>query len=204
MLAGDTPLIDAARRGRAANVATLLADGAVFGDDVNESMTNGSGTTALHIACYLGHAEIVMMLLAANADVDQANIDGATALFYACKKGYTEIVTKLLAASADANRADKNGCTPMYLACEDGHTVVVAMLLAANADVNDYFKACPIYGLTPIAIACHHGHLAVVQILTAYGARRGLGASRRRSPSRVWETFVMPHMVTRDYQPPQA
>ena len=45
MLAGDTPLIDAARRGRAANVATLLADGAVFGDDVNESMTNGSGTT---------------------------------------------------------------------------------------------------------------------------------------------------------------
>ena len=43
MLAGDTPLIDAARRGRAANVATLLADGAVFGDDVNESMTNGSG-----------------------------------------------------------------------------------------------------------------------------------------------------------------
>ena len=23
-------------------------------------------------------------------------------------------------------------------------------------------------------------------------------------PFEVWETFVMPHMVTRDYQPPQA
>ena len=40
---GDTPLIDAARHGRAADVEALLADGA----DVNEPKTDGSGMTAL-------------------------------------------------------------------------------------------------------------------------------------------------------------
>ena len=62
----DTPLIGAARRGRAADVVALLADGA----DVNERMT--SGTTALLIACENGHDEVVTTLLAANADVNRS------------------------------------------------------------------------------------------------------------------------------------
>ena len=50
MRAGDTALIDAARHGRAADVAALLADGA----DVNEPKTSGDGVTALWVAaCYL-------------------------------------------------------------------------------------------------------------------------------------------------------
>ncbi len=48
---GDTPLIDAARHGRVADVAALLAGGA----DVNEPKTNGEGDTALHVACAYGH-----------------------------------------------------------------------------------------------------------------------------------------------------
>ena len=50
MRAGDTPLIDAARHGRAGDVAALLADGA----DVNEPTTDGSGDTALIVACIEG------------------------------------------------------------------------------------------------------------------------------------------------------
>ena len=68
MRAGDTPLVDAARHGRAADVVALLAGGA----DVNEPKTDGSGTTALYIASQEGHAEIATKLLAANADVNQA------------------------------------------------------------------------------------------------------------------------------------
>ena len=57
MLLGDTPLIDAARHGRAAGVAALLADGA----DVNEPKTDGSGATALYATCQEGHTEVVLM-----------------------------------------------------------------------------------------------------------------------------------------------
>ena len=68
MLAGDTPLIDASRFGRAADVAALLAGGA----DVNEPMTDGTGKTALRIASYKGHTKVVTLLLAANAEVNQS------------------------------------------------------------------------------------------------------------------------------------
>ena len=43
-----------ARAGRAADVVTLLADGA----DVNEPKTDGSGVTALLVTCQEGHAEV--------------------------------------------------------------------------------------------------------------------------------------------------
>ena len=91
---GDTPLIGAARRGRAADVVALLADGA----DVNEPNT-GSGDTALWVASGLGHAEVVTTLLAANADVNKAQNDGITPLLIASCDGHTEIVKKLLAAN---------------------------------------------------------------------------------------------------------
>ena len=53
MRAGDTPLIDAARHGRAADVVALLFA------DVNEPKTDGSGFSALFIACQKGHSEVV-------------------------------------------------------------------------------------------------------------------------------------------------
>ena len=74
MVQGDTPLTDAARHGRAADVAVLLADGA----DVNESMTNGAGATALHLACHQGHDEVVTKLIAANANVKKTDGSGRT------------------------------------------------------------------------------------------------------------------------------
>ena len=78
----DTRLIDAARHGRVADVAALLADGA----DVNEPKTDGSGNTALQIACVFGHAEIVTTLLAANANVSLArDNNGTTPLYVACE-----------------------------------------------------------------------------------------------------------------------
>ena len=62
---GDSPLIDAARRGREADVAALLEAGA----DVNEP--DEEGYTLLHVACYHGCTEIVTKLIAANADANQ-------------------------------------------------------------------------------------------------------------------------------------
>ena len=70
MREGDTPLIDAARHGRADDVAALLADGA----DVNEPKTDETGASALYVTCQEGHAGIVRTLLAANASVDLGQV----------------------------------------------------------------------------------------------------------------------------------
>jgi ankyrin repeat protein len=132
MREGDTPLIDAARRDRAAKVATLLADGA----GVDEPKTDGSGKTALFAACKRGHIEVVTILIDAGANVNQGKNDGRTPLYVACEKGLTEIVAKLIAANADVNKADNTGVTPLLIACQKGHTKVVTTLIAANASVS--------------------------------------------------------------------
>ena len=51
-----------------------------------------------------GHVEIVTKLIAANADVNQADMEGVTPLWIACQMGHTEVVTALIAANADVNQ----------------------------------------------------------------------------------------------------
>ena len=78
-----TLLAYAAWHGQADAVRLLLESGASVG------ATNGSGSTALYIACHRGHLECVQLLLGASAAVDQAKNDGATPLYIACQNGHT-------------------------------------------------------------------------------------------------------------------
>ena len=81
---GDTPLIDAVRYGDYPSMVEFLA----HGDNVNESSEDGSGTTALHVACQKGYKKFVAKLLAAKADANQARSDGITPLILASEKGW--------------------------------------------------------------------------------------------------------------------
>ena len=76
-----------------------------------------NGITPLCAACNSGHSEVVTTLLAANADVDQADTtSGLSPLYIACWKGHTEVGTKLLAANANVNQATYHGETPLFVA----------------------------------------------------------------------------------------
>ena len=78
-------LIDAALRGDAAAVQTLLAKGI----DVNAKRTDG--VTALMASSQNGHGEVVQALLAKGADVIAKATNGATALMQASQHGYGEV-----------------------------------------------------------------------------------------------------------------
>ncbi|KAF5549060.1 ZDHHC-type palmitoyltransferase 6 [Fusarium mexicanum] len=52
-------------------------------------------SSALHVACYRGHAEIARQLLECGADINLRDSDGRTALFWAEKLGRTDIVDLL-------------------------------------------------------------------------------------------------------------
>ena len=149
---GDTPLIDAVRRGRAAELAALLAGGA----DVNEPKTDGTGCTALYVACEVKGRRIksVKALIAAKADVNQASCDsGITPLSIACANGHTEIVTKLLAANAMVGKADEAGCMPLFIASNFGATRSSRSSSLRTPTESGYRK-----GSTPLYIACEKGH----------------------------------------------
>ena len=76
---------------------------------------------------------------------------------------------------------------PLIVAARHGSAAEVAALLAGGADVNEPMSD----GETPLFIACQEGHTEVVTKLLADFP----------IPFEVFEVFVMPHMVTRDYQP---
>ncbi len=129
---------------------------------------------SLQGAAALGRAADVAALLAAGADVNQANEEGATPLFIASANGHAEVVTKLLAANASVDRAENNGVTPLYIACEQGHAEIVTKLLAANATVDQADND----GVTPLSTACERGHTEVVTIMLAANANANQADNR--------------------------
>ena len=88
--------------------------------------------------CDGGNAEVVQILLAAQADVnipDMFNKD--TPLHLACEAGHADVVRILLENRGHVNAQDQmNGETPLHLACEAGHSDIVQLLLEYGADAS--------------------------------------------------------------------
>ena len=96
---------------------------------INEAREE-DGWTALHLACFWGHAACAKALIRAGAAVDLPDIEGRTALHMACLYGESEAVRLLLNAYADKTLvAGKSGKTALDLAHESDATGCVALLL---------------------------------------------------------------------------
>jgi ankyrin repeat protein len=63
-----------------------------------------------------GHTHVVMELIKAGADVNQATSEGSTPLYIAAEMGHDGCVAVLIQAGADVRKADKTGWTPMQIA----------------------------------------------------------------------------------------
>jgi ankyrin repeat protein len=89
-------------------------------------------------AAHLGHAEIVRMLIAANAPLDHINNLGWTALIEAVVLGdggrnHISTVEALVTAGANPNIPDRNGATPLALARTRNYSEIAKILQAAGA-----------------------------------------------------------------------
>jgi len=96
--AASTSLVDAARRGDAIAVRTMLASQSV---DVNSAAADGS--TALEWAVQRDDAQMVDALIKAGANVRHTNAFGVQPLAIAAEKANAEVLRLLLSAGADAN-----------------------------------------------------------------------------------------------------
>lgn len=162
--APDSPVADAAMRGDADAVRSLVAQG----KDVNEAQ--GDGMTALHWAARNGDASLAEFLLGAGGDVGAGTRIGAyTPLHLAAQAGAGEVAELLLAAGADPRAATggTGGARPLHFAARAGDERAVAALLAAGADPNAAETA---WGQTPLIFAASAGRAASVRALLAAGA----------------------------------
>ena len=159
----DSPVADAAMRGDAETVRTLLQQGA----DVNAAQ--GDGMTALHWAAERGNTEIAEMLAYAGANTEATTRIGAyTALHLASRSGSVAVVELLLTygGSADMPTATTRA-TPLHLAAASGNAEVVRMLLERGADPNPRDAE---WGQTPLIFAAAQNRAAAITVLLDGGA----------------------------------
>jgi hypothetical protein len=135
-----------------------------------------SGWAALQAGAKGGHYKVVMMLLDAGVDVNDAGGYGRrTALQAAAGGGHLEVVKVLVEAGADVNvaAAEYEGRTALQAAAGNGHLEMVKMLVDAGADVN---AATRYGGQTALQAAAGGGYLEVVELLVDAGADNAAAA----------------------------
>ncbi len=166
VLAGATPaeapVADAAQRGDAEAVRTLLRQGA----DPNAAQMDG--LTALHWAALNNELDITQVLLYAGATVKPVTrVGGYTPLHLASRAGHDVIVRALLEAGADPDEYTTTGVTALHFAAEADAAEAVRALSEHGADVNaeDAFSS-----RSPLMFASVRNSLRAMQALLDAGA----------------------------------
>ena len=159
---GVTPLMRAARAGRADVVQRLLKAGAD-----PSAMRPVFTATALTEAIDSEQPDVVQALLAGGAAVDQAiNSHHVTPLHYAAKRGNAQIIELLLKAGGSVSATDDDGRTPLHLSVWSNHVEATKALIAAHAPV----EARDNRGYTPLIYASAGGDPRIVAAVIAGGA----------------------------------
>jgi ankyrin repeat protein len=159
----DAPVADAARRGDAEAVRTLLERG------VDVQTAQADGMTALHWAGMRSDLDLAETLIYAGANLEATTRIGQhTPLHVASRTGQSTVVRTLLDAGADPHAATSSGATPLHLAAQAGSAEAVAALLDHGADVNVQEHT---WGQTPLMFAAASNRVGPVNVLMERGAK---------------------------------
>jgi ankyrin repeat protein len=141
------------------------------------------GDTALLFAARVGDLASAKLLLAAGANVNDADAWGVSAMVLAAHSGFTELVEFLLDNGANANAAGP-GFTALHEAVMRRDERMVTALLAHGANPNtplqtwtperrssaDFNFAPSLVGATPFWLAAHFRQPAIMRLLVKQGA----------------------------------
>ncbi|MDP6581867.1 MAG: ankyrin repeat domain-containing protein [Vicinamibacterales bacterium] len=150
--------------------------------EYNREIPHG-GNTALLFAARAGDVVSARHLIAAGADVDDADAWGVSATVLAAHSGFDDLVDLLLEAGADPNAAAA-GFGPLHVAVMRRDERIVAALLDHGADPNAVLRTWtptrrssrdlhfppPLVGATPFWLAARFTAPAIMRLLAQGGA----------------------------------
>ncbi len=152
----EQALGQAALEGDLATVRQAIEQG------VDGNAPDAQGRTALQLAAYGGHTDVVRELLA-KSTIDHQDNAGRTALMYAASGPNQETVAVLLDAGADPNIADTaEGFTALMFAAAEGQLEVARVLVAHEADQS----LRDVDGDTALSFAAKNKHADIVRLLS--------------------------------------
>jgi uncharacterized protein len=151
---------------------------------------DAKGNTAIVIASGRGQVEIIKILIAAGANVEDTSseglFEGKSCLMWASSQGRTDAVRILVQAGAEVNRIVNKGVflgkTAIQWASSQGRAEVVLVLFAAGAVVDYAADRGNFKGKTALSWACSQGRLEAVIALIDAGADVNSADSEGVSP----------------------
>jgi ankyrin repeat protein len=148
-------------------------------------------STALQVAAYHGHEEIVRTLIANGANVRLKGGDCDTALQAAALRGNEKIVDILFDCHADLGSEGGRFGTALVAAASSGHGSIVSKLLNANISIHTInFKSK--YRSTALEAAALKGYQRIVEELLQVGADHGsaIMEAAQRDHEEVVQIFI--------------
>lgn len=176
---GQTLLLWAAETGDEPFTRLLLEEHNILVTPLNESPGELQVcTSALHVASYYGHINIVRLLLEKGAGVNVRLVGKKTdtsgwasprpvypprkqhddywdwpnlqaPITLAVQQGNGEIIRLLVAAGADPESLDGNGHTPLFVAVEKGHEAIVRFLVIEMSVKDDRYTCALVPAVYP-------------------------------------------------------
>jgi ankyrin repeat protein len=143
-------MISASQKGDLKALRAAIRNGA----DVNERFSDEKGgfTSLLHLLAYQGRADVLKILLEANANPDRKDSHGETPIKSAILGGHLELVRLLLEFGASVNDCDEDGDTPLHIALFNNKIVIARLLFSHGGDVDIQNKR----GITPKQIHAYN------------------------------------------------
>lgn len=127
----ELDIYDLSALGGAGQISALLAT-----EPKSIHEYSGDGFTALHVACYFGHADVAELLLDNGAEVDKVAMNGSelTPLQSAVSNCNAEVVKVILKFKPDINVRMLGGFTPLMTATALEDDEVIDLLISHGAD----------------------------------------------------------------------
>jgi len=156
VVAGEIPLVEAARNQEQQKVSALL------GQHADATARSDDGSTALLWAAHWGDVKTARLLLRAGADPNAANDFHMTPLSQACVSADAGLVELLLKAGANPNTPIATGETPLMTCSKSGNADAIRSLIAHDAAIN---AKEPVQNQTALMWAAAERHPNVVKLL---------------------------------------
>jgi uncharacterized protein len=162
---GEREMLRASAQGNLPRVRILLKQG------IGANTPSPDGDTALSLAAYGGHSDVVRLLLSRGADPNKSGGRfGDTALMWACYRGFYATAAALLSGGADPNRQAPSGATALHWAARRDRETMLALLVSSGAELDHPDR----YGRTALIIAVRSRSTRAVRFLLSEGARSDL------------------------------
>lgn len=140
---------------------TTLQEMLAKGFDVN--VRGGEFSSAWHTAAFLGHTDVMSMLLAqSDANPNLKDSSGRTALWFAASEGQVPVVRQLLStALIDTKVCSVSGRNLLWWPCSRGFVDIVDLLLQVRVDPHEEDED----EVSPLMIAMEEEQEAVLKLL---------------------------------------